>query len=63
MRRGNLQSVAVFGHRAARTLNALGLQHVAQFVVAQRFGGRFGGNELLQQDMTGPDFVTWLKRR
>lgn len=21
------------------------------------------GNELLQQDMTGPDFVTWLKRR
>ena len=21
------------------------------------------GNELLQQDMTGPDFVTWLRRR
>lgn len=21
------------------------------------------GNELLQQDTTGPDFVTWLKRR
>lgn len=21
------------------------------------------GNELLQQDQTGPDFVTWLKRR
>ena len=21
------------------------------------------GNELLQQDTTGPDFVTWLRRR
>ena len=21
------------------------------------------GNELLQQDQTGPDFVTWLRRR
>ena len=49
MGRWNAQGLAVFGHGASGTLNALFLQQLAQSVVAERLCGRFVGDQLLQQ--------------
>mmetsp|Transcript_6368 Transcript_6368/g.25940 ORF Transcript_6368/g.25940 Transcript_6368/m.25940 type:complete len:254 (+) Transcript_6368:1113-1874(+) len=49
IRRRDLHRLAVFGHRAARALDALLLQHRRQRAVGQRLLAVLGGDELLDQ--------------
>src|SRR5574343_1696999 len=47
--RRDFERLAVFGHRAARAVDALFLEHVGDGVVRQRLGRVFGGPELLDE--------------